>query len=82
MQIERGKLDKGGFSSIQSMGSMGSMGRMDSGFGNDSGITTGNNFGSGAGFGLTSDVDSFSSKSKGWCIVLFVHPVELNNRSS
>lgn len=65
-RIERGKMDKGGFSSIQSMGSMGSMGRLDSGFGNDSGITTGNNFGSGSsGFGLTSDVDSFSSKSKG-----------------
>ncbi|KAL8214501.1 hypothetical protein R6Q57_003950 [Mikania cordata] len=64
-KIERGKLDKGGFSSIQSMGSMGSIGRMDSGFGNDTGISSGNNFGSGSGFGLSSEVDSFSSKSKG-----------------
>ncbi|XP_024983173.1 coatomer subunit delta-like [Cynara cardunculus var. scolymus] len=64
-KIERGKMDKGGFSSLQSMGSMGSIGRMDSGFGNDTGISSGNTFGSGSGFGLSSDVDSFSSKSKG-----------------
>ncbi|KAJ9559274.1 hypothetical protein OSB04_013888 [Centaurea solstitialis] len=61
-KIERGKMDKGGFSSLQSMGSIG---RMDSGFGNDSGISSGNTFGSGSGFGLSSDVDSFSTKSKG-----------------
>ncbi|XP_076950116.1 coatomer subunit delta-2-like [Bidens hawaiensis] len=61
-KIERGKLDKGGYSSLQSMGSVG---KMDSGFGNDSGISSGGNFGSGSGFGLTSDVDSFSTKSKG-----------------
>nr|XP_043609221.1 coatomer subunit delta-2-like [Erigeron canadensis] len=64
-KIERGKLDKGGFSSTQSMGSMGSIGRMDSGYGNGMGISSGNNFGSGTGFGLGSDVDSFSNKSKG-----------------
>ncbi|KAJ0736004.1 putative Longin-like domain superfamily, AP complex, mu/sigma subunit, coatomer delta subunit [Helianthus annuus] len=64
-KIERGKMDKGGFSSLQSMGSMGSIGRMDSGFGNDTGISSGNNFGSGSGFGLSSEVDSFSSKPKG-----------------
>ncbi|CAI9267995.1 unnamed protein product [Lactuca saligna] len=64
-KIERGKMDKGGYSSLQSMGSMGSIGRMDSGFGNDTGISSGNNFGSGSGFGLSSDIDSFSTKSKG-----------------
>lgn len=67
LQIERGKLDKGGYSSLQSMGSIG---KMDSGFGNDSGISSGGNFGSGSGFGLTSDVDSFSTKSKGQCLLL------------
>ncbi|XP_071690650.1 coatomer subunit delta-2-like [Rutidosis leptorrhynchoides] len=60
-KIERGKLDKGGFSS---MGSMGSLGRMDSGYVNDTSIGN-NTFGGGSGFGLSSDVDSFSSKSKG-----------------
>ncbi|KAK9068444.1 hypothetical protein SSX86_012558 [Deinandra increscens subsp. villosa] len=64
-KIERGKLEKGGYSSVQSMGSMGSVGRMDSGFGNDTGISSGNNFGSGSGFGLSAEVDSFSIKSKG-----------------
>ncbi|KAI3743475.1 hypothetical protein L1987_61185 [Smallanthus sonchifolius] len=64
LHIERDKMDKGGFSSLQSMGSMGSIGRMDSGFGNDGGISNGNNFGSGSGFGLSSEVDSFSTKSK------------------
>lgn len=61
-------MDKGGYSSLQSMGSMGSIGRMDSGFGNDTGISSGNNFGSGSGFGLSSDIDSFSTKSKGSCL--------------
>ncbi|CAH1446611.1 unnamed protein product [Lactuca virosa] len=63
--IERGKLEKGGYSSLQSMsstGSMGSIGRMDNSFSNDMGISSGNTFGGGSGFGLTSDVDSFSSR--------------------
>ncbi|CAI9302249.1 unnamed protein product [Lactuca saligna] len=38
---------------------------MDNSFSNDMGISSGNTFGSGSGFGLTSDVDSLSSKSKG-----------------
>nr|XP_043632209.1 coatomer subunit delta-2-like [Erigeron canadensis] len=63
-KIERGKLEKGGYSSLQSMSSMGSIGRMDSGFSNDMGISSGT-FGSGSGFGITSEVDSFSSKPKG-----------------
>lgn len=70
-------MDKGGFSSSQSMGSIG--GRLDSGFGSDFGISSGNNnFGSGSGFGLTSDVDSFSTKSKGWCF-LFIYIGYLSN---
>ncbi|KAL7615131.1 coatomer subunit delta-2 [Lactuca sativa] len=67
-KIERGKLEKGGYSSLQSMssmGSMGSIGRMDNSFSNDMGISSGNTFGGSSGFGLTSDVDSFSTKSKG-----------------
>lgn len=65
LQIERGKLEKGGYSALQSMSSMGSIGRMDSAFSNDMGISSGNTFGSGSGFGITSEVDSFSTKSKG-----------------
>ncbi|KAI3776112.1 hypothetical protein L1987_45875 [Smallanthus sonchifolius] len=64
-KIERGKLEKGGYSALQSMSSMGSIGRMDSAFSNDMGISSGNTFGSGSGFGITSEVDSFSTKSKG-----------------
>ncbi|XP_076935065.1 coatomer subunit delta-like [Bidens hawaiensis] len=64
-KIEKGRLEKGGYSALQSMGSMGSIGRMDNSFGNDTGISSGNTFGSGSGFGITSDVDSFSTKTKG-----------------
>ncbi|KAF5792966.1 putative Longin-like domain superfamily, coatomer delta subunit, Mu domain-containing protein [Helianthus annuus] len=60
-KIERGKLEKGGYSTLQSMSLMG---RMDSGFSSDMGISSGNTFGSGSGFGITSEVDSFSTKSK------------------
>ncbi|KAH0784629.1 hypothetical protein KY290_004227 [Solanum tuberosum] len=62
-KIERNRGDKGGFMSLQSMGS----GRVDTGFGSDSGIsnTGGSGFGSGSGFGLTPEVDTFSTKSKG-----------------
>lgn len=62
-KIEKNRGEKGGFMSLQSMGS----GRMDTGFGSDSGIsnTGGGGFGSGSGFGLSPDVDTFSTKSKG-----------------
>ncbi|KAM3219518.1 coatomer subunit delta isoform X1 [Capsicum chacoense] len=62
-KIEKNRGEKGGFMSLQSMGS----GRIDSGFGSDSGIsnTGGSGFGSGSGFGLSPDVDTFSTKSKG-----------------
>nr|XP_016498340.1 PREDICTED: coatomer subunit delta-like [Nicotiana tabacum] len=69
-KIEKNRGEKGGFMSLQSMGS----GRMDTGFGSDSGISSGGSggFGSGSGFGLSPDVDTFSTKSKG--LYLF-HPV-------
>lgn len=61
LQIEKNRGgEKGGFMSLQSMGS----GRIDSGFGSDTSISnTGGGFGSG--FGLPADMDSFSTKSKG-----------------
>ncbi|KAG8387361.1 hypothetical protein BUALT_Bualt02G0013400 [Buddleja alternifolia] len=59
-KIEKNRGEKGGF-----MSSMGS-GRIDTGFGSDSGISSSTGgFGSGSGFGLNTDVESFSSKSKG-----------------
>nr|GLL45625.1 coatomer subunit delta [Ipomoea trifida] len=65
-EIDKSKIEKnrggekGGFMSLQSMGS----GRIDSGFGSDTSISnTGGGFGSG--FGLPADMDSFSTKSKG-----------------
>ncbi|XP_059437970.1 coatomer subunit delta-like [Corylus avellana] len=61
-KIERGRGDKGGFISLQSMGS----GRIESSFG-DMSISSGGGggFGSGSGFGLSTDIESFSTKSKG-----------------
>ncbi|XP_059456748.1 coatomer subunit delta-like [Corylus avellana] len=61
-KIERGRGDKGGFISLQSMGS----GRIESSFG-DMNISSGGGggFGSGSGFGLSTDIESFSTKSKG-----------------
>ncbi|KAG6711330.1 hypothetical protein I3842_05G047500 [Carya illinoinensis] len=61
-KIERNRGDKGGFMSLQSMGS----GRIESSF-SDMSISGGGGggFGSGSGFGLSTDVESFSSKSKG-----------------
>lgn len=60
-KIEKSRGEKGGFMSMQSMGS----GRIDTGFGNDSSISSaGSGFGSGSGFGLP-EVDSFSTKPKG-----------------
>ncbi|KAH0654257.1 hypothetical protein KY289_031935 [Solanum tuberosum] len=58
-KIERNRGEKGGFMSLQSMGS----GRMDTGFGSDTNLSSLG--GSGSGFGASIDVDSFSTKSKG-----------------
>ncbi|XP_057976655.1 coatomer subunit delta [Malania oleifera] len=60
-KIEKNRGDKGGFMSLQSMGS----GRIESTFSDMSISSGGGGFGSGSGFGLSTDVDSFSSKSKG-----------------
>ncbi|KAJ4850746.1 hypothetical protein Tsubulata_019312, partial [Turnera subulata] len=61
-KIEKGRGgDKGGFMSLQSMGS----GRIESSFSDMSISSGGGGFGSGSGFGLTTDMDTFSSKPKG-----------------
>ncbi|KAK4476824.1 hypothetical protein RD792_015984 [Penstemon davidsonii] len=61
-KIEKTRGEKGGFMSLQSMGS----GRIDTGFGSDTGISSSTGgFGSGSGFGLSTEVDTFSSKPKG-----------------
>lgn len=61
-KIEKNRGDKGGFMSLQSMGS----GRIESSFSDMSISSGGGGFGSGSGFGLaTTDVETFSSKSKG-----------------
>ncbi|KAL2536971.1 Coatomer subunit delta [Forsythia ovata] len=60
-KIEKSRGEKGGFMSLQSMGS----GRIETGFGNDTSISSSGGFGSGSGFGLSTDVESFSTKSKG-----------------
>ncbi|KAH7545996.1 hypothetical protein FEM48_Zijuj01G0154100 [Ziziphus jujuba var. spinosa] len=60
-KIEKNRGDKGGFMSLQSMGS----GRIESSFNDMSISSTGSGFGSGSSFGLSTDVDSFSTKSKG-----------------
>lgn len=62
LQIEKNRGEKGGFMSLQSMGS----GRIDSGFGSDTSISNTGSGGFGSGFGLPADMDSFSTKSKGW----------------
>ncbi|XP_030944209.1 coatomer subunit delta-like [Quercus robur] len=61
-KIEKGRGDKGGFMSLQSMGS----GRIENNF-SDMSISGGGGggFGSGSGFGLSTDIESFSTKSKG-----------------
>ncbi|KAI4298136.1 hypothetical protein L6164_031730 [Bauhinia variegata] len=59
-KIEKNRGDKG-FMSLQSMGS----GRIEGGF-NDLSISSGGGgFGSGSNFGLSTEIDSYSSKSKG-----------------
>ncbi|XP_047340360.1 coatomer subunit delta-like [Impatiens glandulifera] len=62
-KIEKNRgVDKGGFMSLQSMGS----GKLDNAFGSDTNLSgLGNGFGSGSGFGSSTDVDSFSTKPKG-----------------
>ncbi|KAI3448356.1 hypothetical protein Pfo_005021 [Paulownia fortunei] len=61
-KIEKNRGEKGGFMSLQSMGS----GRIDTGFGSDTTISSSSGgFGSGSGFGLSSEVESFSNKPKG-----------------
>ncbi|CAL5340771.1 unnamed protein product [Camellia sinensis] len=61
-RIEKNRSEKGGFMSLQSMGSS----RIESGFGGDMSISSsGTGFGNGSGYGLSTDVESFSSKPKG-----------------
>ncbi|PIA61910.1 hypothetical protein AQUCO_00200123v1 [Aquilegia coerulea] len=60
-KIDKNRGDKGGFMSMQSMGS----GRLESSFSDMSISSGGGGFGSGSGFGLSTDVDSFASKPKG-----------------
>ncbi|KAL6494474.1 hypothetical protein OROGR_031274 [Orobanche gracilis] len=60
-KMDKNRGEKGGFMSLQSMGS----GRIDTGFGSDTSISTSGGFGSGLGFGLSTEVESFSSKAKG-----------------
>ena len=65
LQIEKNRGERGGFMPLQSMSS----GRIDSGFGSDTSLpSTGGGYGSSSGFGLTTDIDSFSTKSKGMCL--------------
>ncbi|KAL5080177.1 hypothetical protein RYX36_008598 [Vicia faba] len=59
--IEKNRGDKGGFGPLTSMGSE----RIENSF-NDMGISSiGSGFGSGTGFGLTTNVNFFSTKPKG-----------------
>jgi coatomer subunit delta len=63
VQIEKNRGEKGGFGPLTSMGS----GRIENSFSDMSISSSGTGFGSVSGFGLTTtDVDSFSSKPKGW----------------
>nr|GMD40831.1 coatomer subunit delta-like [Ipomoea batatas] len=71
-KIEKNRGDKGGFMSLQSLDSSG---RLETGFGNDTNqSSTGSGFGnSGSGFGLSgTDVESFSTKSKGLFLCYFI----------
>lgn len=63
LQIEKNRGEKGGYMSLQSMGS----GRVENSFSDMSisGGGGGGGFGSGSSFGLSSDTDSFSTKPKG-----------------
>ncbi|XP_021901586.1 coatomer subunit delta-like isoform X1 [Carica papaya] len=60
-KIEKNRSDKGGFMSLQSMGS----GRIESSFSDMSISSGGGGFGSGSGIAISNEVDSFSAKSKG-----------------
>lgn len=65
----KGEMGKDGYSSIQSLGSMSYIEIMDSGYGNDTCISSGNISGSSFICVLSYDIDSFLSKSKGCCWV-------------
>jgi len=69
LQIEKNRGDKGGFGPLQSLGS----GKIENSFSDLSISSSGTGFASGSGFGLNSDVDSFSTKSKGWFSWIFVN---------
>ncbi|KAF5742785.1 coatomer subunit delta [Tripterygium wilfordii] len=60
-KIEKNRGDKGGYSSMPSMGS----GRIDGSYADISISSSGSGFGSGSVFGSTTDVESYPSKSKG-----------------
>ncbi|KAK9265637.1 hypothetical protein L1049_001749 [Liquidambar formosana] len=60
-RIEKSIYDKGGFTSLQSMGS----GRIENSFSDMSISSGGGGFGSGSGFGLSNGLESSFSKSKG-----------------
>ncbi|KZV22705.1 coatomer subunit delta-like [Dorcoceras hygrometricum] len=69
-KIEKNRGEKGGFMSMQSMGS----GRIDGGFGNDTSISSNSDgFGSGSGFGLSTNIESLSTKPNGISIQLQSH---------
>ncbi|KAK4377106.1 hypothetical protein RND71_003402 [Anisodus tanguticus] len=70
-KIEKNRGEKGGFMSLQSMGS----GRIDTGFGSDTNLSSlgGGGFGSGSGFGSSTDLDSFSTKSKGLYLLYLIN---------
>lgn len=67
MQIEKNRGDRGGFGPLTSMGS----GRIENSFSDLSISSSGTGFGSSSGIGLSSDVDSFSTKPKGWLSYIF-----------
>ncbi|KAK4438368.1 Coatomer subunit delta [Sesamum alatum] len=60
-KIEKSRGEKGGFMSLQSMGS----GRIDTGFGSETSISSSGGGGFGSGSGPVFEAESFSSKSKG-----------------
>lgn len=67
LQIEKNRGEKGGFMSLQSMGS----GRIDTGFGSDTSLSSLG--GTGSGFGASTDVGSFFTKSKGLYLLYLIN---------
>ena len=59
--------------SLQSMGS----GRIESSFSNMSKSGGGGGFGSGSRFGLSTDIESFSTKSKGLCLFVCMNSTKM-----